>query len=71
VSDEPRTFDLRLWVSDPAALEAFFHDVLELAERFYVGRVEARWHTERTWHGRPRVRVHPQPPFDNRNAARG
>jgi hypothetical protein len=69
VSDEPRTFDLRLWLTaDPPgpALETFFADVVELAQR-HPG-IEPRWFTERRdRHGRPRiarVRVHVPPRLD-------
>jgi hypothetical protein len=69
VSDEPRTFDLRLWVTvDPSALEAFFDDVLDLA-RYHPG-IEPRWICERRdRQGRPRIarpRVHVPPRFDDR-----
>jgi hypothetical protein len=69
VSDEPRTFDVRLWVTvdDPSALEAFFADVVELAERHHPG-IEPRWVCERRdRQGRPRIarpRIHPPPRFD-------
>jgi hypothetical protein len=62
---EPRTFDVRLWVTvDPPgpALAAFFADVRQLAERH--DGIEVRWIGERRdRHGRPRVRVHPPPRF--------
>jgi hypothetical protein len=69
VSDQPRTFDLRLRVTaDPPgpALEAFFADVVELAER-HPG-IKPRWTNERRdRRGRPRVRIHPPPRLDDHN----
>jgi hypothetical protein len=53
---EPRTFDLRLWVTadEPwKALERFFTEVVELAEA-HPG-IEPRWTSERTRRGRPRI----------------
>jgi hypothetical protein len=64
MSAEPRTFDLRLWLTaDPSVLEVFFLDVVELAQRYYPG-VEPRWYCERRdRHGLPRV--HPPPRLDD------
>jgi hypothetical protein len=57
---EPRTFDLRLWVTAERGeagpvLERFLADVRELAEQH--PQVEPRWITERRdRRGRPRIR---------------
>jgi hypothetical protein len=55
---QPRTFDLRLWVTaDPAgkALQRFFAEVAELAQA-HPG-IEPRWICERTRRGQPRIRT--------------
>jgi hypothetical protein len=57
---EPRTFDLRLWVTaDPPhpALAVFFAAVVELAKD-HPG-IEPRWTSERIRRGRPRIHTPP------------
>jgi hypothetical protein len=64
---EPKTFDVRLWVSaDPPwpAVEVLLEAVRELAEGF--PGIEARWVCERRdRQGRPRIRIHPPPRLTN------
>jgi hypothetical protein len=69
VTDELRTWDLRIWTlvevgldSRDPLLAAFLDDVRALIADRYADRLSARWIVERRdRHDRPRVRIHPPP----------